>query len=395
VKLRFIYLYRNLTRNSLRTVLTLLAVALPIIIYVMSAAVINGVDDFLDESAKELRLAVTHRASVVSPLPHGYRAKIESLDPTRKRILSVCGMRWIGGRIENDPRLLSTLAVDADTFAATFPNIQLTEAEIEAWHRDPTAIIVGPSTADQFGWKVGDRITILPSVPPYTPIEFNVVSTAPKAKDRMTNFCRLSYIEEALRPPVVPEGWQPEGWVSFIFVKCATQSDLEHYRKAIDELFARTPDETKTQDEKTFMNEYITQLFNLPRNLRILAAVTIFVAVLAAANTMGMNLRDRMNETAVLKSLGFGGTMVFGLIQAESLMICGLGGAIGAAIPFVAFNYTALKNYTVPLIQTLIVESDVCGEALLVALGVGLIAGLWPAWTGLRLPVVSALRNLE
>src|SRR5690606_4413580 len=110
--LRLIYLYRNLTRNWLRTLLTLAAVALPIMIYVLSMAVVNGVERFLDNSAKQLRLAVTQKASIVNPLPVGHRAKIESLDPTRERIISVCGLRWIGGKIERDPRPLTTLAVD-------------------------------------------------------------------------------------------------------------------------------------------------------------------------------------------------------------------------------------------------------------------------------------------
>ena len=126
--LRFIYLYRNLTRNVLRTLLTCAAVALPIMIYVLSTAVIRGIEGFLEDSAKELRLAVVNKASIINPLPAGYRAKIESLDPTKKRLLTVCGMRWLGGKVERDPRPLSTLAVEADTFLATFPGMKLTPA---------------------------------------------------------------------------------------------------------------------------------------------------------------------------------------------------------------------------------------------------------------------------
>ncbi|MDO8631746.1 MAG: ABC transporter permease [Phycisphaerales bacterium] len=393
--LRLLYLYRNLTRNMLRTVLTCAAVALPIMIYVLSAAVIDGLDRFLENSAKQLRLVVTHKASIINPLPAGYRAKIESLDPTHGRIASVCGMRWIGGKVENVSTPLSTLAAQHDTFAATFPDENLSPDELEAWNRDRRAIIVGAATARQFGWKKGDRITIHPSVPPYTPMEFNVVSTAPNAKDPVTNFFRLDYLEEELKKIVVPVGWTADGWVSFIFVKCATKADLDHFRMAIDDLFAHSPDETKTQDEKAFMNDFINQIFNLPRNLRILAGVTIFVAVMAAANTMSMNIRDRMNEVATLKSLGFGRSFVIGLIQTESLTLCALGGAIGAAIPYVAFTHTPLRNYTVPLIQTLDVRPVVCGESLLIAAAIGVLAAAWPAWSAARLHVVEALRNLE
>ncbi len=393
--LRIIYLYKNLTRNLLRTLLTCAAVALPIIIYVLSTAVIDGLNQFLDNSAKQLRLVVMHKTSFINPLPAGYRAKIESLDPTQKRITSVCGMRWVGGKIEDFPMPLSTIAVDVDTFPATFPDENLTSEEIAAWNRDRRALVVGPATARQLGWKTGDRVTVNPSVPPYTPLEFNVVSTAPLAKDVVTNFFRMDYLEEELKNVLMPEGWTPAGWVSFFFVKCGTHADMDYFRVAIDELFARSPDETKTQDEKSFMTEFIGQFFDLPTNLTILAVVTIFVAVMAAANTMSMNIRDRLNEIATLKSLGFGPATVFGLIQFESLALCTIGGFIGAAVPYIAFNHTVLRTYPVPLIQTLDVRMIVCLESLMIAAAIGVLAAAWPAWTGIRLKVVTALRNLE
>lgn len=388
--LRLIYLYRNLTRNRLRSLLTCAAVALPIIIFVLSMAVVDGVERFLDNSAKQLRLAVTQKSSIVNPLPEGHRAKIESLDPTHTRLLSVCGMHWIGGKVENDPRPLSTLAVDADTFVATFPETNLTQEEIDKWNRDRQAIVVGSATARQFGWKVGDRITLKPSLPPYSPMEFHVISTSENAKDPITLWCRRDYWENELK-----RLGAPEGNVAFFFVKCATQADVNHFRQAIDDLFARSPDETKTQDEKAFMNEFIAQQFNLPRNLTILAAVTVFVAVMAAANTMSMNFRDRMNEIATLKSMGFRNGFSFALIQTESLALCGLGGLIGALGPYLLFTHTPVRDISVPIIQHLEIHPAVCVEALGIALFIGLVAAIWPSWLALRMKVVSALRNLE
>jgi putative ABC transport system permease protein len=388
--LRLIYLYRNLVRNRLRTLLTCAAVALPISIYVLSMAVVDGVERFLDNSAKQLRLAVTHKTSIINPLPEGYRKKIESLDPDHRRITSVCGMRWIGGKIERDPRPLSTVGVDMDTFATTFPDYRLTTEETAAWCRDRQAVIIGRSTAAQFGWKVGDRITIQPSVPPYTPMEFHVVSTAEHAEDPVTCVCRRDYLEEKLR-----EAGFLQGLVSFYFVKCGAQADVDHFRIAIDQLFAHSPDETKTQDEKAFMSEFITQQFNLPRNLTILAVVTVFVAVMAATNTMSMSFRDRIGEIATLKSMGFGGAFVFTQIQAESLLLCAIGGAAGAWGPYFTFTYTRLKDFTVPLIQVLQVRPIVCVHALVISLGIGILAAVWPSWAALRLKVVAAMRSLE
>lgn len=388
--LRLTYLYRNVARNPLRTLLTCAAVALPIIIYVLSTSVVDGLQRFLDNAARQLRLVVVNKVSLVNPLPGAYGSKLRSLDPEGREIIAVCGMSFIGGRVENDPTPLSTLACDEDSFLATMTETNLTPDERAAWERDRQAIIVGSGIAEKFGWHKGDRITIRPSLPPYNPMEFHVVAISRSAADPITNFCRRDYHLEEL------EQWGiPQDQVSFYFVKCATKEALEKYRVRIDELFARTPDETRTQDEKAFMNEFITQQFNLPRNLTILGGVTVFVAIMAAANTMSMNFRDRLRELATLKALGFSGRMVFGVLQAESLLVCLLAGIVGATIPYVAFTHTPLREWTVPVIQHLVVDPVVCVHAMVISLIIGLLAAIWPSWLAYRLKAIVALRTVE
>lgn len=390
MRLRLLYLYRNLTRNILRTMLTASAVALPVVVYVLSMAVVQGINEFLDNSAKQLRLAITHKTSIINRLPESYRTKIESLDPDRTRLLSVCGINFLGGSVENSQRPLSTLATDADTFVDTFPENRLTAEEAEQWSRDRQAVAVGSATAGHFGWNVGDRVTIRPSIPPYTPMEFHVISILPNAKDAITIWCRRDYYDAELKRLKFRQGE-----VSFFFARCASPAALDRFRADIDQMFANTPDETKTQDEKSFMNEYISQQFDLPRNLTILASVTVIVAVLAAANTMSMNLRDRIGEFATLKAMGFSGKLVFGLVQVESLTLCAVGGAIGALSPYIAFTYTPLRDITVPLIQHLKIEPSVCVQGMAISAIIGLLAALWPSWQAAKLPVIAALRNLE
>ncbi len=390
MRLRLTYLFRNLTRNPLRALLTCAAVALPITIFVLSMAVVSGINGYLNNSARQLRLAVTHKTSIINRLPEGHRAKIEALDPTRERLLSVCGMSWIGGQIEGVQMVLSTIAADADTFLQTFPEFNLTEEEKEAWLRDRQALIVGRMTVRQLGWKVGQRVNIKASLPPYSDMEFHIISTAENATDPNTMWCHRAYLEEEIR-----EAGAPEGEVGFFFIKCGSKEDLDHFRQAIDARFAGSQDETRTQDEKAFMSEFVNQQFNLPRNLTILSAVTVFVAIMAATNTMSMNFRDRINEIATLKSLGFSSGFAFSLIQSESLLLCGIGGLLGAAGPYIAFTHTPIGEIPIPIIQQLIIAPKVCLMAMGIALVIGVIAAIWPAVLAMRMHVVSALRNLE
>lgn len=359
-------------------------------ILVLSVAVIDGLERFLDNAAQQLRLAVTQKASIVNNLPFGHRRKIEALDPTRERIRSVCAILWIGGTVDNSSTYLSTLAADPDTFVETFPEYGLTAEQIERWNSDKAAIILGSFTAQQFNWSVGDRVTIRPSVPPYIPMEFHVISTAPGAPDPNSNWIRRDYWEDTIKG-----SGAIEGYINFFFVKCGSKADVDHYTTAIDAVFAGTTDETKTQDEKTFMNDFITQQFNLPRNLKILAAVTIFVAVMAAANTMSMNFRDRLNEYATLRAMGFGGGTIFGLVQSEAMLLCGIGGVLGGAIPYVAFMHTPLKSVPIPVIVSMEIRPEICAVGIAISIAIGLAAAAWPGVQALRLKVVTALRSLE
>jgi putative ABC transport system permease protein len=116
---------------------------------------------------------------------------------------------------------------------------------------------------------------------------------------------------------------------------------------------------------------------------------------MASANTMSMNFRDRGNELAVLKALGFRGSIVFGLIQVESLFICLLGGLLGGLGPFIVFGYTPLKDYELPIIIHLEIPWQVCAQALMISLVIGAAAAFWPSVLAYRLTAVQALRNME
>ena len=98
---------------------------------------------------------------------------------------------------------------------------------------------------------------------------------------------------------------------------------------------------------------------------------------------------------ATLKSLGFRGSFAMTMIESESLALCLAGGLVGVLVPYVAFTYTPLKDFTVPVIQHLEIQQVVCAQALGISLMIGLVAGLWPSWLAGKLRAVEALRSLE
>ena len=79
-------------------------------------------------------------------------------------------------------------------------------------------------------------------------------------------------------------------------------------------------------------------LGNVKLMLNGISAVIVLVILLIAANTMAMAARERVNEIAVLRTLGFQKETILALIVGESLLLALLGGAFGLALFVLGFR---------------------------------------------------------
>jgi putative ABC transport system permease protein len=106
-----------------------------------------------------------------------------------------------------------------------------------------------------------------------------------------------------------------------------------------------------------------------------------------------MSTRDRGREFAVLKTVGFTDARLFALVLAEAGGITLLGALIGlggAKFLYQASNFNAggfLPGFQVTA-PTLVLGAGI-------ALFLAFASGLFPALRAARLPVVTALRNVE
>ena len=132
--------------------------------------------------------------------------------------------------------------------------------------------------------------------------------------------------------------------------------------------------------------------------LRIVGvAVAIFMglgAIFAALNTMYSAVSVRSREIATLRAIGFGAGGVVVSVLVESLLLSLLGASLGAAISWVLFNGNTvmLGDSVSSLVFKMQVTPALLGLGMTLAVGVGLIGGLFPAVRAARLPVATALR---
>jgi putative ABC transport system permease protein len=107
-----------------------------------------------------------------------------------------------------------------------------------------------------------------------------------------------------------------------------------------------------------------------------------------------MALRERTTEIAVLKAIGFGKFLIITLILAESVMIAGIGGVLGAIGIKVFCDYVDLSKYSGGFLPLFYVPWTTAIGGLVVALAIGIFSGLVPALRASKLSVVNGLRKV-
>lgn len=382
---------KNLTRNPVRSLLTMGAVALPMALFVLTTAVKDVFEQAFSKSAKELRLASHNRVTLLNPLPERTRGLIEQLDPEREILLAACRMTFLGAKPENAPPFeFPSLATDHDTWPEVFSEYDLDAEALREWNTLKNACTVGIATAENYGWKRGQEIELRTGVPPFLRLRFKIVFITTKGPNPSIMFCRRDYVEDAVRAV------QPDlnGRVNMIWLKCKRPEGMDEFARRIDAATANTPDETKTQDESAFVAGFIKALGDLPTKVQIISAVVVLAIVMVVANTMSLAFRERTRELAALKAMGFPAGWLMRLVMAESITLALLGGLLGIVPTYLSTQIWPITKMGFGPMKRFVIPESSALTGLLATVLVGVLAGLMPSIQAVRIKVVDALRKV-
>jgi putative ABC transport system permease protein len=120
--------------------------------------------------------------------------------------------------------------------------------------------------------------------------------------------------------------------------------------------------------------------------------IALLVGTLGIANTMAMAVFERTREIGILRALGWRRWRVILLIQLEAATLGSVGGIVGLVAGWGALRLLAALPATANVADASI-SAPHSGEALVIAVLIGLAAGALPAWRGARLSPVEALRH--
>lgn len=120
------------------------------------------------------------------------------------------------------------------------------------------------------------------------------------------------------------------------------------------------------------------------------ATIMALAATIGAANSLYAVVDSRRRELAMLRAVGFGGAPVVAATLLEAMLVALSGAVLGAALAWLFFDNRAASPFGFQF--HLAVTPSLALLGIVWALGIGLIAGVMPAFRAARVPVTAALR---
>ena len=187
---------KNSVRNRCRSLLTVASMAISLCILGLLIAMYQAMFFGQATPAQALRLVVRHRVSLTQPIPIYYRDKIRAVPGVRDLMI----WQWFGGTYKDarDPKnQFSRFAVEPEKLFTLYGEYRMPEDQKQAFIHERTACVIGRDLANNFGFKLGDRIHLTGDIYPGN-YEFTIrgIFDSPPPNDVM--YINKEYIDQSI-----------------------------------------------------------------------------------------------------------------------------------------------------------------------------------------------------
>ncbi len=378
-------LWSNLRRKKTRTILTMLSILIAFLLFgylvTIDQALAMGVS-----LVGEDRLVTRHKVSLIQLLPASYEQRMESIDG----VAQATHATWFGGVYQDPKNIFQQSPVKPEEYLEMYPEFLLPEEQLEAWKSTRTGAVVGRTIADKYGWEIGDKVPIQATIwrqkgggATWTFDIVGIYDGADDGTDTTQFLFQYDYFHEARA--------MGDGLVGWYILRVEDPERAVEVANAIDQEFANSPAETRTETEMAFLQGFANQVGNVGKILMAVLAAVFFTILLVAGNTMAQAVRERTEEIGVLKAMGYRNGQVLGLVLGESLLLALLGGGLGLVLAW--FFITTGGDPTGGALPIFYLPRGKVIVGLCLILGLGVVTGLLPALQAMRLNVSDALRR--
>lgn len=377
------YLFRNIFRHKLRSILTALSVSIAVLSFCLLNTIISAWYAGVSASSS-YRLVVRNAISLVFSLPLSYKEKIRQV----KGVTYVSQGNWFGGIYIEEKNFFANFAVEPETFLKLYPEFIVKEEEKKAFLSDRKGCLVGRKLIERFGWKIGDIVVLRGTIFPgnWEFVIRGIYYGKDKNVDESQFLFHWDYLNETLKKFTPLRADQ----AGYYIVGIKNPEDAAVISKEIDNLFKNSLAETLTETEKAFQLSFVTMTEAIVIAIKLVSFVVIGIILVVVANTMNMSVRERRGEYAIFKMFGFSYTVIIGIIIGESLLIVLTGSIVGIIFTFPAVKVVGdILSVYFPVFN---LDPKVIYESVFFSFLVGILSGIIPAIRSIKVNLAEGLR---
>src|SRR5712692_3193527 len=301
-------IFANLFRKKLRLVLTIGSFAVALFLFAFLAVVKSAFSRGTEVAGAD-RLVVINRIGLIQTLPISYRDKILTIPGVK----AITHNHWFGGVYQDEKNFFVQFVIDPENMRQVMAEFVVPDDQWANFLKDRQGAIVVARTVKRLGWKIGDHIPIKNAL--YGPTktwEFNIdgiYHTEKAGGDESQFWLQWKNFDENVPGRLKSTA----GWY---ILKLDSPDDAVRVAQAIDEKFANSSFETKTETESAFAAGFAKQFGNIEFLILTIGSVVFFTLLLVTGNTMAISVRERTSELAVLKAIGVTDRSVLFLVLA-------------------------------------------------------------------------------
>lgn len=377
-------LVRGLARNPRRTLLTFLGLVVSFFVYTSLASILFTLTQMIERTGSATTLFLRPKFGIRfwrAEIPLTYLPKIRAVPG----VVALTPYDFFLGEGKKKGDFDVAIGVDPATIAQVRDLKGATSAELTAFAAERSGALVGERLLENNRWRLGGEITMR------NPLKGqNLPVRIRGSLDRDGDFGDVLLVHNDYLQDVNGR----TGKTVFVIVKVARPDLAVSVARTIDEGFKNFTVPTETITEKAFTETVIGGLADTLQALTVIGYLTLGVTMLVVANTVAMSVRERTTEIGTLRALGFSSRRVLGLVVGEASLVSTIGGLGGALLAWAVFHYQWIKLPEEVGLE-LHTSWQVVARAAVLALPIGALAGLKPAWDASRMAITEALRHAD
>lgn len=370
---------KQLVRHRVRTSLTLVGIAAGMFLFAVVENMQRSVGAATTSTATDVTLVVFREnrfCPSTSRLPLYYGDEISRIEG----VIEAIPVQITVNNCRASLDIITFRGVPPELLTRYAPDLEVVAGTLSDWMNTDDGALVGEHLARRRGLGPGDAFDAAG-----VRVRVSGVIRSPNAQDNAVAYVHLPFLQQASRSGL--------GEVTQFNVRVNDMARMDAVSAEIDALFATSAIPTYTQPEKAFFARAAQELVELIGFTRWIGMGAVIAVLGMIGNTILLVVRSRVKENAILQTLGYSGRDIGFLVVLEGILLGLAGGMLGLGAANLVLHFATITFGNEGQLMTVLPQSAVLIQGVLLCLGLGALASLAPAYTAARQPIVESLES--